>query len=194
MRDLIILLAFGFTTYIGINKQPVPEVVTVDVVEEVKVQAFTGDDDVKRYVLRFQKLAIDEMGKYKIPASVKIAQGILESKYGTSYLSVKGNNHFGIKCKGKCNHKTCINLCDDSCKDYFVSYDSAWASYRAHSLLLSDTNKRYHTLIDECTDYSCWAYGLKRKGYATSKTYATKLIKIIEKYNLHVLDNGIMFV
>lgn len=193
MRELLILISFTTTFVLGIKKNTeVKEVVQKeDVIAEVEEKlVFRGEDKVRRYVLRFQKLAISEMESYGIPASITIAQGILESNSGQSDLAVSGNNHFGIKCKAKrCKHKNCINKCDDSCRDYFVKYESAWASYRHHSLLLSNPDFRYISL-QYCNDYKCWADGLQKKGYATSKTYAKKLISIIEKYNLYYLDDA----
>lgn len=197
MRDLLILCSFVTTFVIGIKKnttekvveEPLPEIVT-----EVEKLVFTGESNVRQYVLRFQKLAISEMELYGIPASITIAQGILESDSGQSDLATKGNNHFGIKCHRRgCKHKNCINKCDDSCRDYFISYKTAWESYRHHSLLLSNSDFRYFSL-QSCADYKCWANGLQKKGYATSKTYAKKLIKIIEKYNLYYLDDAKVFV
>jgi flagellum-specific peptidoglycan hydrolase FlgJ len=196
MRELLILFSFVTTFALGIKKNTeVKEVVQKeDVVTEVEeTLVFSGESNVKRYVLRFQNLAISEMESYGIPASITIAQGILESDSGQSDLAVRGNNHFGIKCKRRgCKHKNCINKCDDSCRDYFVTYDTAWESYRHHSLLLSNPNFRYISL-QSCTDYKCWANGLQNKGYATSKTYAKKLIRLIEKYNLYHLDNAKVF-
>lgn len=149
----------------------------------------------KAYILRFQKTAQEEHKKYGIPASVKIAQGILESRYGTSDLTRASNNHFGVKCIQRgCKHLKCINKCDDSCNDYFVSYPSAWFSFREHSKLLSNPEYRYAALIGSCKDdYKCWTRGLQKKGYATSRQYETKLNALINRYDLHKLDEGVIF-
>ena len=149
---------------------------------------------IRKYILRFQSVAIAEQKKYGIPASIKMAQGILESGAGTSRLTNGSNNHFGVKCFAKgCRHTGCVNACDDSCDDHFRKYETAWMSWRDHSLILSDPTKRYAKYITKCDDYKCWANGLQKSGYATSKTYAKKLIGIIEKYDLQKLDKGLTF-
>lgn len=145
------------------------------------------------YILRFQKVAIAEHRKYGIPASIKMAQALLESNAGTSRMAKDINNHFGMKCHARsCEKGHCKNYHDDSHKDFFRAFDSAWASWRAHSVLLS--GERYNHLPAKCgNDYKCWAKGLKEAGYATDRNYATKLIKRIEQYNLQILDDGKTF-
>jgi flagellum-specific peptidoglycan hydrolase FlgJ len=151
-------------------------------------------DHIRKYILRFQKVAIAEQEKYGIPASIKMAQGILESGAGTSRLTRGSNNHFGVKChRPACKHQNCVNACDDSCDDYFRKYETAWLSWREHSLILADEGKRYAKYKTKCDDYKCWANGLQKSGYATSRTYAKKLIGIIETYDLHKLDKGATF-
>ena len=138
------------------------------------------------YISRFAKVAIGEMNKYNIPASVTLAQGILESNRGQSKLAKKTNNHFGIKCfSKKCPSGHCSNHTDDSHKDFFKIYETAWASYRDHSKLLQ--KPRYKSLYNSM-NYADWATGLKRCGYATSKTYAADLIRLIESLNLTRYD------
>ena len=151
--------------------------------------------EIRSYILRFQKTAQEEHKRFGIPASIKLAQGILESRYGTSDLTMKSNNHFGIKCVYRaCKHIKCINKCDDSCNDYFVSYPSAWFSFREHSKLLSNPEYRYASLISSCKDdYKCWTKGLQKKGYATSQKYEVKLNAIIQRYGLDKLDSGNLF-
>jgi uncharacterized FlgJ-related protein len=123
---------------------------------------------------------------YKVPASITLAQGILESGSGTSKLATEGNNHFCIKCHNWTG-KT-IYLDDDEKGECFRVYDNAKASYEDHSLFLTD-NKRYNTLFDlEITDYSSWAKGLKNAGYATNPKYADQLIALIEELNLSSYD------
>lgn len=139
--------------------------------------------NVDEYVKRYAKIAVSEMHIYQIPASITLAQGILESNCGKSELSRKYNNHFGIKCKSKGN---CVNYHDDDPDDMFRIFDSAWHSFREHSKLLS--SDRYKQLKKHGNDYKKWSYGLKKCGYATDKKYAENLIKIIEKYNLHEYD------
>ena len=142
-----------------------------------------------KYVDRYAKTAQGEMIKYRIPASITLAQGLLESNIGKSTLATKNKNHFGIKCfSRKCHKGHCSNHSDDSHKDFFRIFANTWESYRAHSLLLKN-NKRYRALFKlRKTDYKGWAKGLKKAGYATDKTYADKLIQLIEELDLHKYD------
>ena len=146
------------------------------------------DQAVKTYIQRFAKVAIQEMNKYDIPASIKMGQAIMESSAGNSRLAKESNNHFGIKCRKKCRGCTCRNYADDGIYDMFRVFEGAWDSWREHSLLLSN-NQRYSKLKKNGKDYKKWAYGLKNAGYATDKQYAPKLIRLIEKYKLYKLDN-----
>ncbi len=140
------------------------------------------------YIKRFAPVAQAEMKKFGIPASITLAQGLLESDAGSSRLARKANNHFGIKCFSKsCRKGHCLNFTDDSHKDFFRNYTSVWESYRAHSLFLQ--RKRYaHLLNLSSTDYKGWAKGLSKAGYATDKRYADKLIKLIDILELHQYD------
>lgn len=140
------------------------------------------------YVKRFGKIAQTEMKKYGIPASITLAQGLLESNVGVSRLATRNNNHFGIKCFSKsCRKGHCSNFTDDSHKDFFRKYKSAWESYRAHSRLLGA--KRYAKLYKlKKTDYAAWAKGLKKAGYATDPRYAEKIIALIENLDLNRYD------
>lgn len=141
----------------------------------------------KNYVERFSKTAVEEMGKYGIPASIKLAQGLLETDAGSSRLASESNNHFGIKCRSKCRGCTCRNYSDDDIYDMFRVFDSVWESYREHSKLLQIS--RYAHLKNLGTkDYKGWAVGLKKAGYATDKNYHKKLIRIIEVLELHEFD------
>ncbi len=141
---------------------------------------------VRNYVQRFAPAAQREMRDYGIPASITLAQGLLESNAGDSRLARESNNHFGIKCRSKCRGCTCRNYRDDSAYDMFRVFENTQESYREHSILLSSS--RYSKLKDYGTDYVQWAHGLKKAGYATDKRYAHKLIKIIERLNLHTYD------
>lgn len=141
---------------------------------------------VKRYIDKYKEIAIEEQKKYGIPASITLAQGILESNAGQSPLSAKHNNHFGMKWRKGRKEKFAV-YADDSPKDKFVVYKSPWWSFRDHSKLLYD-NDRYKFLF-KCKDYKCWANGLQKAGYATSKHYAKSLISIIEYYKLTKYDN-----
>lgn len=148
-----------------------------------------NEADVKRYVADYQAIAIDEMHQFGIPASVSMAQGLIESRCGESTLSVKNNNHFGLKCfSHNCKKGHCSNFTDDSHKDFFKKFGTATESWRAHSQLLAQG--RYKSLHDLNKDnYEAWARGLQQLGYATDTEYATKLITIIEQYDLAELDN-----
>lgn len=139
------------------------------------------------YIRRFQLVAIYEMKKYGIPASIKMAQGLLESTAGESDLATASRNHFGMKCFQRgCAPGHCLNYADDTARDRFRVYATAWESWRAHSELLS--NERYTPLHEYGLDYKSWAYGLKRLGYATAPNYAIKLIRLIQRYRLDELD------
>lgn len=140
-----------------------------------------------KYVERFARVAIGEMKRYRIPASITLAQGLLESNAGSSKLSIQSENHFGLKCEPKCLGCTCRNYRDDGVYDMFRVFGTAWESYREHSNLLS--NSRYVHLKKLGTkDYKGWAHGLKKAGYATDKQYAEKLIMIIEMLDLYQFD------
>lgn len=140
------------------------------------------------YVKRFSSVAQNEMRKYGIPASITLAQGLLESDAGGSRLAQQNYNHFGIKCFSKtCRKGHCTNFTDDTHKDFFRKYTNSWESYRAHSLFLQQ--KRYkHLLQLDIKNYKAWAKGLSKAGYATDKRYANKLIKLIEVMKLYKYD------
>jgi len=141
------------------------------------------------YIERFHKIATTEMEKYGVPASICLAQGLIESRAGDSKLARNNNNHFGIKCFSRhCPKGHCTNFTDDTHKDFFRKYQNPWECYRAHSQMLS--SGRYARLKKYGRDYKQWAYGLKKLGYATDRTYAEKLIDIIERYNLQQYDRS----
>ena len=141
----------------------------------------------EKYIERFASLAVEEMYRSGVPASITLAQGLLESRYGLSDLAAKGNNHFGIKCHnnwqgGRMYHD------DDAKGECFRKYDSPEQSYRDHSDFLRYRD-RYKFLFDyDVTDYKAWAHGLKKAGYATDPAYPSKLIRLIEEYKLHEYD------
>lgn len=146
------------------------------------------DEQVKEYISRFSQIAQTEMEKFGIPASISLAQGLIESRAGTSKLAVNNNNHFGIKCFSRhCKKGHCSNFTDDTHKDFFRKFQNPWDSWREHSKLLS--SGRYKRLQKCGNNYRQWAYGLKTVGYATDRTYAEKLIGIIERYNLNRFDD-----
>lgn len=138
------------------------------------------------YIERYSASAVREMYRSGVPASITLAQGLLESRYGQSRLAVEANNHFGIKCfdwKGRT-----IKEDDDLKGECFRAYDSVDDSYADHSDFLR-YRQRYAFLFDlKITDYKAWAHGLKKAGYATDPQYATKLIRIIEEYDLSRFD------
>ncbi len=140
------------------------------------------------YIDKYKDLAIAQMLSYNIPASVTLAQGLLESGAGKSVLASKGNNHFGIKCHDWTG-KT-IYADDDALHECFRAYKSAKDSYEDHSLFLTG-HRRYSKLFSlRMTDYRGWAKGLKECGYATSPTYSKNLIDIIETYRLYRFDSS----
>ena len=135
------------------------------------------------YIKKYKDIAISEMNSYGIPASITLAQGILESGNGESRLAVDGNNHFGIKCHNNWNGETIIED-DDEKGECFRKYSNVGDSFRDHSLFLKERG-RYEFLFEyKITNYKKWARGLKKAGYATNPKYASLLIDIIKKYNL----------
>ena len=141
----------------------------------------------ERYIDQYSSMAVDQMRRYGIPASITLAQGLFESAAGTSALAVKGKNHFGIKCGGQW-HGRYMLVNDDAPNERFRVYRSVQQSYEDHSKFLKN-NARYASLFKlSPTDYEGWARGLKKAGYATNPRYANSLIEIIEKYSLYVYD------
>jgi len=140
------------------------------------------------YIAKYAPVAVAEMYRSGVPASITLAQGLLESGYGQSELARKSNNHFGIKCHngwqgGKVYHD------DDAKGECFRKYDHPEDSYRDHSDFLRYRD-RYKFLFEyKITDYKSWAYGLKKAGYATDPNYPRKLIDLIETYRLHEYDS-----
>lgn len=149
--------------------------------------ASTVADYYRDYIDRYAEIAVAEQRAHGIPASITLAQGLLESAAGRSTLATKGNNHFGIKCHSTWTGDTLLRN-DDAANECFRVYSSAAESYADHSRFL--LGKRYRPLFDfEITDYTSWAHGLKRCGYATDPNYASRLITIIERYNLYLYDS-----
>ncbi|MBC7946925.1 MAG: LysM peptidoglycan-binding domain-containing protein, partial [Chitinophagaceae bacterium] len=135
------------------------------------------------YISTYKEIAIAEMQRTGVPASIKLAQGIHETMAGTSVLVTKSNNHFGIKCKTSWGGPS-VSHDDDARGECFRKYESSSDSYRDHSNFLKGS-ARYATLFQlDPTDYSAWAYGLKKAGYATNPRYPQVIIKLIEDYNL----------
>ncbi len=141
----------------------------------------------EEYIREFAPLAVEAQEQYGIPASITLAQGILESDSGNSRLATEGNNHFGIKCKSNWTGGTVYHD-DDEEDECFRAYDSAEDSYEDHSIFLY-TGQRYASLFElDPTDYKGWAHGLRAAGYATNPAYAERLIKIIDDYELYKYD------
>lgn len=139
---------------------------------------------IRAYVTQFKDIAIEEMKRTGVPASITLAQGIHETMAGTSVLVRKSNNHFGIKCKETWTGAS-VSHDDDAPQECFRKYDNAFDSYRDHSDFLK-TRKHYAPLFSlDPTDFENWAYGLKKAGYATNPKYPQILIKLIKDFNLH---------
>lgn len=143
-------------------------------------------DAYRDYIDRYSGMAIQQMEAYGIPASITLAQGLLESAAGKSTLAREGNNHFGIKCHSEWKGRTMYRN-DDLPNECFRAYANVEDSFRDHSLFLR--KNRYARLFDlQLTDYKGWARGLKACGYATDPNYAERLISIIELYSLNEMD------
>ena len=153
----------------------------------VGLQAQTRNKQYEEYIKKYRDIAVEEMKKYHIPASITLAQGLLESGAGQSTLARKSNNHFGIKCGSDWRGKT-VRHDDDERNECFRAYKHPKQSYEDHSKFLVN-RPRYASLFKlKITDYKGWARGLKKAGYATNPRYAEQLIDIIELYDLHKYD------
>lgn len=164
-------------------------VLTLTLLLSLLMVADTTKERVEAYLADYSEWAVVEMYRSGVPASITLAQGLLESGFGRSTLAREANNHFGIKCHSdwKGEH---VNMDDDLKGECFRKYPSALDSFRDHSDFLR-YKPRYASLFDyEITDYKSWAYGLKKAGYATDPSYAQKLINLIETYNLGRFDKA----
>lgn len=145
----------------------------------------TGNALASSYIARYKAIAISEMKRTGVPASIKIAQAILESGYGRSELAKNANNHFGIRCgndwKGKTYHLKGKNSC-------FRAYSSVNESFKQHSDFLKGRSHYASLFKLKTTDYKGWARGLQKAGYATDSSYPAKLIELIERYKLYQYD------
>ncbi|MDA9630646.1 glucosaminidase domain-containing protein [Flavobacteriaceae bacterium] len=151
------------------------------------INTITTEEKIVIYIEKFGPIAKSEMHKYKIPASITLAQGLLESGFGYGRLALKGNNHFGIKCHNDWEGKR-IYHDDDEKGECFRVYIDPVTSYRDHSLFLT-TRGRYDFLFNiKTNDYKGWAKGLKKAGYATDPKYPDKLINLIERFDLTRFD------
>ena len=151
------------------------------------LQAQSRSKQYEEYIKKYRDIAVEEMERYHIPASITLAQGLLESGAGQGTLARKSNNHFGIKCGGDWRG-TSVKHDDDARDECFRVYKNAADSYRDHSKFLVG-RPRYASLFKlDMTDYKGWAHGLKKAGYATNPRYAYQLIDIIERYDLYKYD------
>jgi flagellum-specific peptidoglycan hydrolase FlgJ len=200
---LICLLTIGFLTSCKSKKQVVhsqPKTAHHKVVErtegiaqietkkEVKSTIFSSTED---YIKFFKDAAIEEMRIYKIPASITLAQGILESSSGNSELTKRSNNHFGIKCHKEWEGNHTLHD-DDEKGECFRVYDNPTTSYRDHSLFLTSRSRYSKLFILAPGDYVSWANGLSDAGYATDRRYPAKLIGLIEKFELNKYDSEVL--
>ena len=164
-----------------------PVIVEEKTPEESKPRVRSSVD---KYIDKYASIAMDEMRKSKIPASITLAQGILESGSGNGRLAKEANNHFGIKCHGWKGAK--IYHDDDRAQECFRKYKEAASSYRDHSEFLT-SRKRYSKLFKlKIDDYGGWAKGLKAAGYATDRKYPQKLIDLIQRYQLYRYDDQVL--
>jgi hypothetical protein len=184
MRNLILAVFWAATTVLHISA----------VEPNVSPKPPNTPTKTEEYISRFKDLAMFEQLTTNIPASIKLGQALLESQAGESELAVNANNHFGLKCKTCSENEAYLKLDDDRNKkgelilSKFYRFESAEASFAAHSQRLT-TDPRYWSLFNiSRTDYRAWAYGLKACGYATDKYYAEKLIALIERNDLQRFD------
>jgi flagellum-specific peptidoglycan hydrolase FlgJ len=145
-----------------------------------------GPSNAVSYIHKYRSIAVSEMKRTGVPASIKLAQSILESGYGSSELSKNANNHFGIKCGGDWKGKSYYLKSRSSC---FRAYISGEESFREHSDFLKGRSHYADLFKLKITDYKSWAKGLQKAGYATNSDYSDKLIELIERYKLYRFDN-----
>ena len=174
MKKFLFLITFVFLSSCSAIKSP-------------SANDNTVENKINLYIKKFAPAAVKNMRFYRIPASITLAQGVLESGYGEGTLAKKANNHFGIKCHKGWKGKS-IRHDDDAKNECFRSYKNPLRSYRDHSLFLVGRD-RYSSLFKlKRKDYKGWARGLKAAGYATDPKYAEKLISLIERFKLNRFD------
>ena len=162
---------------------------SVFILSIICVVAVSAQNKTEKYIEQYSQIAVDEMNRYNIPASITLAQGILESGNGESRLATEGKNHFGIKCNSNWNGETIIED-DDEKGECFRKYSNVSDSYSDHSLFLTERDRYSFLFKYKKTDYKKWAKGLKKAGYATNPKYPTLLIDLIERYDLSRFDHG----
>ena len=209
MKHIVFIFIVGFLMFSCGSKRKIAErqsqrhktedVVIKDRQESVSLDKQTKENDTgtskvyanatEAYIDTYKAIAKNEMQLYGIPASITLAQGILESGSGKGRLSREANNHFGIKCHEWTGAK--IYHDDDKSQECFRKYIDAKYSFRDHSLFLSE-RKRYAKLFQfKKEDYKAWAKGLRAAGYATDKKYPQKLISLIDRYQLYKFDQEV---
>lgn len=149
------------------------------------------NDVIKTYIYQFKDIAMGNMKNYGIPASIILAQGILESGAGRGDLAKNSNNHFGIKCHAGWTGES-VKHDDDAAQECFRKYDNPSESYKDHALFLTGRSRYAKLFGFSKGDYKAWAKGLRAAGYATDPKYPDKLISYIERYNLHEYDNQVL--
>ena len=160
------------------------KIITVILSFFFSAQCMAQSITVQQYIDKYKDIAIAEMKRSGIPASITLAQGLLESEIGNSWLTARSNNHFGIKCKSNWTGPS-VSHTDDAVGECFRKYNTAEESYRDHTDFLKN-GARYSFLFSlNPSDYKGWAYGLKKAGYATNPRYPQILINSIERYELH---------
>lgn len=151
----------------------------------------TYDDEIKLYISNFQEIAKNNMKSHGIPASITLAQGILESGAGKGKLAQAANNHFGIKCHTGWTGES-VKHDDDAAQECFRKYNHPSESYKDHSLFLTSRSRYANLFKLDKGDYEAWAKGLKDAGYATDRKYPDKLIGLIERFELYKYDNEVL--
>ncbi|MDY8136430.1 glucosaminidase domain-containing protein [Aquimarina sp. 2201CG5-10] len=175
---------------VAVVKEPIKNVEKPKAVEKEPLPELSYKAKIQRYIYEYSSIAKNEMKLYGIPASITLAQGILESGAGYGDLTRRANNHFGIKCHDWEGDRVFHD--DDLSQECFRKYDLVSESFRDHSLFLAN-RKRYAALFKlRKNDYKGWAKGLKAAGYATDKKYPDKLISIIQRYELYKYDREVL--
>ncbi|SRR5690606_10353135 len=169
----------------SVSSQPTTETL------EATSSTTVSSDVVKNYIERYKEIAKDNMRQHGIPASITLAQGILESGSGNGRLAKEANNHFGIKCHTGWTGER-IYHDDDAHQECFRKYKHASESFHDHSLFLTSRSRYSDLFTLKKDDYHGWAKGLRKAGYATDPKYPDKLISLIERYQLYQYDNEVL--
>ncbi|WP_034061622.1 glucosaminidase domain-containing protein [Lacinutrix jangbogonensis] len=186
---MFFVMSCGSSKKVAIKKEASKKETVNEVV--IKEIPKVYNSPVEKYIAIYSDIAQDEMRNYDVPASITLAQGILESGSGKGRLAVEANNHFGIKCHkewtgGRIYHD------DDKDQECFRKYKNSKYSFRDHSLFLKERTRYAGLFKLDISDYKSWAKGLKAAGYATDRKYPQKLISLIERYQLYRFDNQVL--